>query len=242
MSAVSAPYHPGQSPWPDHRPQRPDRPPPIQFRPDDQVPRGNPVLAWTLRILGLIAVAVISGVVWWYIQKENPDPPAGYSSGETQQQSQGVFDFTARIDEPRVDDSCAEHAYGQIQQFLQNEPCEKLTRGIFTTTVEGRTVYTSVSVVQMADEEAAGELRDLTDTDGTGNVNDLVREGEVTIEDLETLSGGGGYDSAQQRNEVVIVESDYDPAKADGGSEDELEEVCTDAIRLGGDMVAQTGG
>jgi hypothetical protein len=241
VSAVSAPYHPGQSPWPDNQPQRPDRPPPIQFRPDDQAPRGNPVLAWTLRIIGLVAIAAISGVVWWYIQKDNPGSPSGFGGGETKQQSSGAFDFTAKLEEPRVETDCAEHAYGQIQQFLTDKPCDKLTRGIYTTTVDGRTIFTSVAVVQMPDEATAGELRQLTDTDGTGNVNDLVREGVVPIAGLKSLSNGGGYDSAQQQKEVVIVESDYDPQAGEGGSEGELEEVCTDAIRLGGDMVDQTG-
>jgi hypothetical protein len=242
VSAVSAPYHPGQSPWPDNQSQRPDRPPPIQFRPEDQEPRGNPWLAWTLRIVGLIAVAAISGVVWWYIQHEGPKGnAAGDDDGNSQQQSEGVYDFTPKLDEPKVDTSCSDHAYDKVKAFLQSTPCDRLIRDIFTTEVEGRKVYASVSVVRMADASAAEQLRQLTDQDGTGNVKDLVRESVVRVDGLTSLSKGGGYESAQHGKEVVIVEADYDPAAAKGGSEKELEDVCRYAVPLGAGMVAKSG-
>lgn len=243
VSAVSAPYRPGQSPWPDNQPQRPDRPPPIQFRQDDQVPRGNPWLAWTLRILGLIAVAVISGVVWWYIQNEGrTGANTGYGGPTEQQHSEGAYDFTAKLDEPRVDGSCADHAYGDTKNFFKREPCEGLTRSVFATKIEDRTIYASVSVVEMPDDAKADELRKLTDTDGSGNVSDLVRDKVVQLDGLTELSGGGGYDSAQRGKQVVIVEADYDPKASKGGSEDELDKVCTDAIRLGNDLVESGSG
>jgi hypothetical protein len=237
VSAVSAPYHPGQSPWPDNQSQRPDRPPPIQFHNEEQEPRGSGPLTWALRIAGLVAVAVISGFVWFYIQSEGSGGDAtGPGGEETQQQSTGEYEFTEELDSPKVDNTCGDHAYDATQTFLQEKDCSKLTRSVFTTTVNGRTVYASVAVVEMDDEEAAGDLRELTDTDGSGNVNDLVREGEVTVEGLETLSNGGGYASEQRGTQVTIVEADYDPTAKDGGSPEELKDVCKDAIRLGGDI------
>lgn len=243
MSAVSAPYHQGQSPWPDNQSQRPDRPPPIQFHNDDQAPRGNTALAWTLRIAGLLAVAVISGLVWWYIQNDQSGgDPTGYGSGSTQQQSTGVFDFTAELDKPQVDQECGEHSYDDVKGFLTETPCERLTRNVYVTTVEDRKIYTSVAVVRMADDEAAAKLRGLTDQNGTGNVNDLVREGVVKVDGLDALSKDGGYESAQQGQELVIVEASYDPGASAGGTDGELEEIVVDAIRLGDDMVAGSGG
>lgn len=200
------------------------------------------MLAWTLRVIGLIAVAVISGVVWWYIQNEGGgQTPTGYGGDETQQESSGKYDFTPKLDSPRVDSDCGEHAYGDTEDFFEETPCQQLTRSVFTTSIEGRTVYASVAVVEMADEESARALRDLTDTDGSGNVDDLVREGQVKIDDLNQLSKGGGYASEQRGTQVTIVEADYDPKADEGGSESELDDVCKDAIRLGGDITA-TGG
>jgi hypothetical protein len=239
VSAVSAPYQPGQSPWPDNQSQRPDRPPPIQFQAEDQAPRGNPVLAWSLRVVGLIAIAAISGVVWWYVQNGDRSGAAVGYGGDTQQQG-GVYDFKEKLASPKVDESCEDHAYDATKRFLEKHPCDRLTRSIFTTTNDGRTIYTSVSVVKMPDKDTAASLRRLVDRDGSGNISDLVREGEMNVNGLRSLSKGGGYASAQQGKQVVIVEADYSP-KAGGGNEKELDAVCQDAIRLGSDIVANSG-
>jgi hypothetical protein len=242
VSAVSAPYRPGQAPWPDNQSQRPDRPPPLQFQPEQDGPRSNQALAWTLRILGLVLVAVLSGVVWWYIHQEGSDgDPTGYGGSATQQQSSGKYDFTDELSTPRVDDTCDDHAYGDTERFFKDSPCDRLTRSVFTTRVDGRTIYTSVSVVEMPDEDKATQLQNVTDTDGSGNVSDLVREGEVEAGGLKQLSKGGGYASARQGDQVTIVEADYDPQAGEGGSEDELDDVCKDAIRLGGDITSNGG-
>ncbi|MGH3763264.1 hypothetical protein [Actinophytocola sp.] len=233
---MSAPYHSGQSPWPDNQSQRP---PPIQFRPEEQAPRDNSALAWTLRIIGLIAVAVVSGAVWWYIQIDDGDgSPTGYGGGTTQQQSAGKYEFTQELDSPRVNGACGDHAYGDTKQFLEENSCERLTRSVFTTSVDGRTIYTSVSVVEMADAATAEALRDKTDEDGSGNVNDLVREGEVKVKGLDTLSGNDGYASEVRGTRVTIVESDYDPKtnKDESGTQDVLDDVSRDALRLGADI------
>lgn len=244
---MSAPYPPGQPQWPDNT-NPGDRPPPFQLRHDDAPPppRRNPALLWSLRVVGLLVIATLSGLVWFYIQSDKaPEQGTGY--GQSVEQSDGEYDFVAHgeVTEPITDDDCAEHAYGQIKEFLAGHDCQRLVRGLYTTTVDGRTVYTSVSVVRMADEGTATELRELTDTDNTGNVNDLVREKVVTIDGLKTLSGGGGYASTLQGKDLVIVESDYDPANpGSGGEEDErlLERVCKDALRLGEELTAAAAG
>lgn len=195
-----------------------------------------------MRIVGLIAVAAVSGLVWWYIHSDNGNGGAAGDGGQGgQQQSAGAYEFTSKLDAPKVDNDCSEHAYGTTKQFFKDSPCDRLTRSAFTTTVDGRTIYTSVSVVDFSDPDAAGDLQKLTKKDGTGNVNDLVREGVVKVDGLNGLSGSGGYASEVQGNRITIVESDYDPQSADGGSEDELDDVSNDALRLGSDITANGG-
>lgn len=245
VAPVSAPYRPGQAPWPENQPQRPDRPPPIQFQ-DGPPPGGGTGLNWPVRIIGLVAIAVVSGFVYWFLNNESPqDPATGYGDQppSTVVTTSGEFDFEMlEIDKPIVDKDCTKHSYGKIKDFLTENPCTQLVRAIYQAEIEDeyggfRTIYTSVSVVEMPDEAQATDLRELTDTDNTGNVNDLVREGEVTIAGLKTLSAGGGYDSSQDGREVVIVEADYDPEASDGGSGEELDKVCGDAIRLSAEML-----
>lgn len=244
---MSAPYPPGQPQWPGNHPQRPDRPPPIQFRPEDPEPPRNKALEWSLRIAGLVAVAVISGLVWWYIQNDEP-PAASSNDGGSSSESEGQYKLDPHEDvpTPKVDSTCPEHAYEDIREFLQSTPCDRLTRALYVTEVpDGRTVYVSVSVVRMADEAAAGQLRDLTDNDGTGNINDLVREGVVTIDGLKSLSRNDGYASTHQGRDVVIVEADFDPKAAKGADkkkdENLLDEVCTDALRKASEISGDAG-
>lgn len=202
-------------------------------------------LQWALRIGGLVAVAVISGLIWYFVtddDKANSDP-TGYGTGDKVVESEGVYDFRLHEDlpKPRTDTNCADHAYGQIQEFLRTTRCEKLTRALYVTTVQdGRTVYASVSVVRMADDAAAEQLRKLTDTDDTGNVSDVVRDRVVRVDGLDRLSGGGGYASTQHGRDVVIVEADFDPKGEKGtdekADEEQLDSVCMDALRLDGDI------
>lgn len=200
------------------------------------------MLGWVLRGAGLLLIAVISGLVWWYVQQDST-PEAKPPAESTAPQSAGVYAFTPheQVREPRKDTDCAANSYGKIREFFTQTACEQLTRGLYmTATKDGRRVYTSVAVVRMAKAEDAAKLRELTDTDGTGNVNDLLRAKVATVSGLEALSGGGGYSATQHGDDVIIVESDFGPAdKRDkDADEKELDAICSDAIRLGDDLSA----
>jgi hypothetical protein len=240
--SVSAPYHPGQQPqW------RPEPPPPIQFRQEEPPPPApKKGLQWTLRIAGLVAVAVISGLVWNYVTDDTTSTPTDTAGEETPTQSTGVYDLKPHKGTPKpdVDTNCAKHAYDDIQRFLQDNPCTRLTRQLFVTEVDGgRTVYASVSVVTMASEDKAAELRGLTDKNGTGNVTDVVKDGLVKIDGLTSLAGGGGYESTQKGRDVTIVEADFDPKDKGDEAADEkiLDDVCKDALRKGPEIDAEAG-
>jgi hypothetical protein len=206
----------------------------------------NKALRWALQIAGLVGVAVISGVIWYFFTDDSSPTTSDGGGESTTPPVEGVYQFTPheKMPTPNTDSDCAKHAYGQIQTFLKNTPCDHLTRQLFVTKVDGRTVYTSVSVVTMPDEEKAAALRDLTDKDGSGNVSDVVRDGVVKIDGLDRLSGGEGYASNQSGRDVVIVESALAP-KNESGDEDAdeklLDDVCTDALRLGPEIDEGSG-
>jgi hypothetical protein len=243
---VSAPYRPGQQ-WPDNRPQRPDLPPPIQFRQEDaRPPAPNKAVQWSLRIAGLVAVAVVSGLAWYYINNDDTSTPTTAGDQTTEQQPDGVYQFTAHDDmpSPERDSNCAKHAYDDVQKFLQDTPCDHLARQLFVAEVDERVIYVSVSVVTMSTEDEAAELRTLTDTNGSGNVSDVVRDELVRIDGLDRLSAHDGYKSKQSGRDVIIVEADFDP---DDQSDDEktdeelLDSVCEDALRLGPEVNSGSG-
>jgi hypothetical protein len=81
------------------------------------------------------------------------------------------------------DDTCFDHAYGEpIVSFLTQHPCMGLERYLGTTTVNGRAVGFAESATGFrgtADDpyKYAREFSDLEREDGTGSINDLLREG-----------------------------------------------------------------
>lgn len=190
-------------------------------------------MTWAMRILGLVAVAVLSGVVYWYIN----DKPAGTSAGPQQSTPaprEGVYDFVVHPDvaQPRVDNDCPGHAYGKTKTFLAQEGvCKKLVQAAYTTKVGDREVLVSVSVVHLSSPEKALELQELTQKDKTGNVSDLVRQGVVKVAGLESLANGGGYQSRVEGAVITIVEGDF--TKSGKRDEKTLDAVCEDALRLG---------
>jgi hypothetical protein len=242
---VSGPQSVGQPPWrggavpgEDTTPL-PQRGAPVPFQAEPPPRKSqNKALAWVLRGLGLLAVAVISGLIWFYLNDEST-PPSQNAVQPSEQQHSGQFNFAAvpQLAEPQHDSNCADHAYGDVQKFLQATPCQQLTRGLYTTTsADGRKVYANVSVVRMPTAADAAKLRELADSDGTGNVKDLVREGRVKLPPLTSLSGAGGYHAVQHDRNVIIVESDFAPDSKKGDKkkdEETLDTICVDAALLG---------
>ncbi|MDT4926120.1 MAG: hypothetical protein QOG01_3833 [Pseudonocardiales bacterium] len=80
-------------------------------------------------------------------------------------------------------DTCFDHAYGQpMITFLTEHPCTGLQRVLGTTTVNGRPVAFAESALGFRSPPSdpykyASEFSTLVRRDGTGNINDLLREG-----------------------------------------------------------------
>ncbi len=207
------------------------QPPPPAPRPP--APRNLPFKA-----LGLVAVALVAALVWLLVDSmgsENTATPPTTTSTTPE----GEFEFTKseQVPTPLKVTACADHAYGPTKDFLAKTPCEKLVRQLYTTTLDdGRTAYTSLSVVTMKNAQDAAKLKELTSADGTGNVNDLVREGAATVPELKTLASGG-YSSTLKDREVVIVETDtvkHGPVEAEHNKL--MKRISTDAFRLAADL------
>jgi hypothetical protein len=75
------------------------------------------------------------------------------------------------------DTNCASNSYGQVQTFLQSNPCKWLARAyvaIPETTQDG--VLVAFSWVDMPTLLLAEEYKSLVDKQGTGNITELSRE------------------------------------------------------------------
>jgi hypothetical protein len=107
---------------------------------------------------------------------------------------------------------CAGHARGRAKISFETQNCVKATRSLATGQVSGRRTLFVVSRVQMASAEAAASVKQVLDGNGTGNLNDLLREGR-TFPGAPERMPTSGYVSVQTAKIVTVAEAGF----ADGG-------------------------
>lgn len=219
-------------------PPAPRRGPGGPRRPQGGPPPRSKALDYTLKGLGLLGIAVVSGLLWFLIrnnpakphQADNTPPPA----------PTGKYQFDPFQGQTTVSD-CAAHSTGAVANFLKNDSCTSLTRSLYTTTLDGtQKVATSVAVVQMTSQGEAESLKSVSDEDNSGHVKDLIEDGVATIPDGPSSLQLAGYESKVKGDKLIIVMTEYADKTMDASSnlnkkstDDTLKAVSTDAIDQG---------
>jgi hypothetical protein len=174
-----------------------------------------------LKGAGLVAIAVVAGLVWYLIRHTDaPDaaqPPATPAGA----------DFTL-AQGPVVAGDCVKYSYDKTKKFFSDNNCTRLARALYTTTSGGSPVLLSVVLVTMPDAAKAQALKALTDQDKTGNVTDLVKDGTYKAPGGLKLATGT-YKAGVTGSEVTIVLSQFLDQHEDKPA---LLKVDTDALKL----------
>jgi predicted small secreted protein len=108
-----------------------------------------------------------------------PDQPLRTATAE----AAGGTPYVVKVWADVKDSTCFDHAYGQpVITFLTEHPCRGLERLLATTTVHGRPVGLAISETSVAGTASdpykySGEFRQLLERDGTGSIDDLLRDG-----------------------------------------------------------------
>ncbi|MBA0126185.1 hypothetical protein H0B56_11595 [Haloechinothrix sp. YIM 98757] len=195
--------------------------------------------------IGLLAVAVLAGFVWWLVRYDlggahadvggTPAPADAAATATTEhtssttQETTGVGEYVFdSATAPDVGTNCAAVSYGDVRDWLAEHPCDRVVRGLYETSAGGARALVSVVVVTMPDERRAAELRALTDTTGAGNVSDMVRDGSAEIDDAPQVAGGQ-YASDVTGTDVTIVEAAFFDGHRDGTL---LADVTDEALLL----------
>jgi hypothetical protein len=171
----------------------------------------------------VLIVAVLAVVGLWVAS--GPDVTPGRPSAGRSATVPGA-ELSERA--ARDDTDCAAHSYGRVRAFFTTHPCTSLHRALFTGTSSGTPVVIAVSTVSMATERDAADLQRLADSDGTGNVSDLLREG-VTVPGGPARLHNASYASQRHGPALVIVEADTASGAGSG-----LTPLAKAALRLGG--------
>lgn len=189
--------------------------------------------------LALVALLAVAG---WLVLRDPDDggtAATGTPSGATDQVAEGgpqigdvqdVEGVSFTVEAVQVDDTCVGHAYGETETFFATTNCTGLSRALYSAQIDGGAVVVSVARVRMPDTATARDLRALTDRNGSGNVNDLLREGVTYVGGPAELTSAE-YASAVSGPAVTIVESAWvDPAS--GGSPADVDRMATSGLAL----------
>ncbi|MDQ2838619.1 MAG: hypothetical protein M3Y42_07330 [Actinomycetota bacterium] len=104
--------------------------------------------------------------------------------------------------------NCAAHSYGQVQAFFVKTPCSSVHRVLATTNQGGRTVVIASNVVTFDTPAQAKKYLTLVNSDGTGNISDLLREG-VGYPGGPSKLPAAAFASRQDGGRVWVAEAGY---------------------------------
>ncbi|MBV9821472.1 MAG: hypothetical protein JO144_04450 [Actinobacteria bacterium] len=110
--------------------------------------------------------------------------------------------------------NCAAHSYGQVQVFFARTPCTTVHRSLFSTSRAGRPVVVAASAVRFASSAQAAEYLRLVTSDGTGNVDDLLREGSRYPGSPSKLPPAA-FASRQDGDRVLVAEAAFAEGPSD---------------------------
>lgn len=218
--------------------------------PTTMLPRADqrpPTVRALLLAAALLGVAVLSGFVWWLI-RHDPAPMTPTAGGEpvtsapTTSEADNTSPSSTDVETPSevnlgrftfrpmaptdVTSDCAAVSYGTVRNWLANNPCQRVVRGLYATTVDGAKALVSVVAVTMPGDAKATELKGITDTNGTGNVSDMLRDGTVRLPSAPQVAGGA-YASELDGDTVTIVEGAFYGGHSDAPL---LDEIATAAV------------
>ena len=103
---------------------------------------------------------------------------------------------------------CANHSHGRTKSSFKTQNCVKATRSLAAGQVSGRPTLFVVSRIQMTSVEAAASVKQVLDATGTGNLNDLLREGK-TFPGAPRTMPGSGYASVQSGTVISVAEAGF---------------------------------
>lgn len=221
-----------------------DSPPPTPVQSARSAGRTERV--WVGRLAAVLAVVVLLGLVAVagvrYALESGLDSPLAQTApstvpapptttlpaAPTTPAPQTIDGQTFTLQARQNDVDCGVNSYGQVSDFFVSSPCAGLTRAIFRTTIGPTPVLVSVSIVEMPDDGTAAQLRTLVDTNGTGNVSDLLRSG-VQVEGAPPELLADSYASSVKGSAVRVVEVAWQDAR---GSDAALDAVADAALTL----------
>lgn len=130
-------------------------------------------------------------------------------------QAPGGRTYVIKVWAQTTTQDCAAHAYGApVINYLDAHPCAGLTRSLATTIVNGRAVGISQCTIGFLGAapqvySTAGSFRSLVQADGTGSLDDLLREGYRLPAGPADVPQPDAFDALDQDAGVSVFDAWY---------------------------------
>ncbi len=197
--------------------QQPRQPPRQQPRQPAATPTGSPyaqrarpTMSAPSRRTLVTAGAVLAVLIGGGVALSHALGPEVRRAPTATTQSSAPAGYAVKVTDVITD--CASHARGRTKVSFEAHNCVKATRSIATGQISGRPALFVVSRIQMASAEAAAAVKEVLDGSGTGNLNDLLREGK-TFPGAPAKMPDSGYASVQTGTVITVAEAGF----VDGG-------------------------
>jgi hypothetical protein len=158
----------------------------------------------------LVALLLITGIVFAMTSAgSGADETATRNTNATPTKPPGlVVDGVAFEPKGTVSATdCANHAYGDVQVWLQANPCGQLIRLRYESPSDNHRAAILVAVLRFENAASAGELRAVADKPGGGAVTDLSAEGTPWPGTGKPFFESAAYASGREGNSVKLVQA-----------------------------------
>ena len=163
------------------------------------LPVGAAVLVAMLLLTGIVFAVASAGDA----DDSPPDPTTG--SRTRPPRSTSTARRSRRGARPPITD-CAEHAYGDVQVWLQHNRCDELVRMRFESTTDGKRAAVLVSVLRFQQSAAAAGLNEVADKPGSGAIVDAAAEGKPWPGDHKPSFESAAFASGREGNSLKLVQ------------------------------------
>ncbi len=199
----------------------PDAPP--------DAPPARPTMRQPSRRILVAAGALVAVLIGGAVALSNPFGPDAVPPTSPTPKTSAPAGYSLKVSDVITD--CAGHARGRTKDSFQTQNCVKATRSLATGHVGGRPVLFVASRIEMASAEAAASVKQVLDGSGTGNLNDLLREGK-TFPGAPAQMPTSGYASMQTDKVITVAEAGFIDGGQSSGSDAALRAAAAQVATL----------
>ena len=207
--------------------QHPPIPAPTVVQPVAQLT--HPATRQPSRRILVAAGTLVAVLIGGAVALSNPFGPDALPPTSPTPKTSAPAGYSVKVSDVIAD--CAGHARGQTKDSFQTQNCVKATRSVATGQVGGRPALFVASRIEMASAEAAASVKQVIDGNGTGNLNDLLREGK-TFTGAPAQMPTSGYASVQTGKVITVAEAGFIDGGQSSGSDAALRAAAAQVATL----------